>query len=135
LPDVTDIKKDIHFSAPIGKVWAALTDPKVIRAWMGDDDKIKVDLKVGGRYAFFEGETTGEFTEIDPPSVLEYTWRQKSWKKDWPDSVVRWELREAGKGTQVHLLHKSFPNQDERDSHNEGWDMYFLEPMAEVLDG
>lgn len=131
---MTDIEKDIHIAAPIEKVWAALTDPKAIGGWMGDEDSIKVDLKAGGRYALFGGETTGAFARVEKPNRLEYTWRQSGWHKDWPDSIVRWELKPKGKGTQVHLVHTQFPNVEERDSHDEGWDMYWLEPMRVRLE-
>lgn len=120
-------------AAPIEKVWAALTDPQAIGAWM-DDEAVKVDLKVGGRYQFFGGETTGKITELAPPATLEYTWRQGEWKTEWPDSVVRWELKSTGKKTQVHLTHRQFPNQSERDGHDEGWDLYWLGPMIAWLE-
>ena len=131
---MSDIVKDIHIEAPVERVWAALTKPAEIEAWMGDDDKIKVDLKVGGAYAIFDGETTGKFTEVDKPTTLEYTWRQHSWSPDWKDSRVRWQLSPDGDGTHVQLHHWDLPNAEERDSHDEGWDLYFLGPMAEYLE-
>src|SRR3990172_52267 len=85
-PMPTNIRKSIHITAPIEKVWAALTDPKAIGGWMGSEG-LKVTLRKGGRCGFFGGETTGKFTEIRKPNTLEYTWRQSSWKKEWADSV------------------------------------------------
>ena len=134
---MSDIEKNLQIAAPIEKVWAALTDPSAIGSWMGDES-VEVELSVGGRYALFDGETTGAFTRIEPPNVLEYTWRQGGWRKDWPDSLVRWELQSAGEGgqarTQARLTHSRFPNTEERDSHDEGWDVYWLEPMKEWLE-
>jgi uncharacterized protein YndB with AHSA1/START domain len=69
---VPPIEKEMVIKAPVGKVWAALADPETIGAWM-DDDSVKVSLKVGGKYAFFGGVTTGKFAAIEKPSVLEYT--------------------------------------------------------------
>ncbi len=37
-------------------------------------------------------------------------------------------------GTRVHLTHDRFPNVDERDSHDEGWDVYWLSPMKDWLE-
>jgi uncharacterized protein YndB with AHSA1/START domain len=128
------IEKNVLIAAPIERVWAALTVPASIRNWMGDDESIQVDLKPGGQYHFFGSETTGKFTHIDAPNVLEYTWRQMEWLPDWADSVVRWELQTSGTKTRLHLLHSNFPNDQERDSHDEGWDSYFLEPMQEWLE-
>ena len=131
---MADIEKNVQIAAPIEKVWAALTDPVSIRGWMGEDSAVEVDLKVGGRYRLFGGDTTGAFTVIERPHTLEYTWRQGEWKKAWPDSVVHWELKTAGQGTQVRLAHSKFPNQEERDGHDTGWDDYFLGPMKEWLE-
>jgi len=130
---MADIEKRLHLAVPIVKVWAALTDPGAIGGWMGSVG-LQIELKVGGHYKFFGGETTGKFTKIESPRVLEYTWRQSSWKKDWKDSVVRWELRASKGGTSVNLTHTNFPNEEERDSHDEGWDLYWLEPMQAWLE-
>ena len=132
---MSDVEKKVKIAAPIEKVWAALTDPKSIESWMGPDSVAELDLKVGGKYAVFGGSTTGEFTEIKKPNTLEYTWRQGEWPASWKNSVVRWKLRRSGESTVVHLTHTKFPNKDEREGHDEGWDMYWLEPMKEWLEG
>ena len=129
-----EVEKHVQIAAPIEKVWLALTDPDSIRGWMGEDSTIAIDLRVGGRYQFFGGDTSGHFTQIEPPSVLEYTWRQGEWESDWPDSIVRWELKPEGQETSVSLAHTQFPNIEERDSHDEGWDEYFLGPMKDWLE-
>lgn len=126
------VEKRLHITAPLDKVWDALTDPEQIDDWMMDE--VLVDLRVGGAYAFFGGETTGQFTRVDAPHTLEYTWRQSSWPADWPDSLVRWSLRGNNQGADIHLTHSNFPNDDERDSHDEGWDTYWLGPMQEWLE-
>jgi uncharacterized protein YndB with AHSA1/START domain len=129
---MSKVTKKLMMAAPVAKVWAALTSAKAIEGWMGG--LVKISLKVGGRYAFFGGKTTGRFTRIEKPNTLEYTWRQASWPGAWADSHVRWELNPTKTGTQVRLTHDGFPNQDERDSHDEGWDTYWLAPMKEWLE-
>lgn len=130
---MSDVEKNVLINAPIDAVWAALTDPLSIGGWM-DDDSVQVDLKVDGRFALFNRETTGAFTRIEQPNHLEYTWRQSGWQKDWADSLVRWELRKAPGGTHVTLVHSRFPNDEERDGHDEGWDTYFLGPLKNWLE-
>lgn len=130
---MSEIEKTAQIAVPIGKVWQALTVPDVISDWMSDE-YVKVDLKIGGRYSFFGGETTGKFIEIEKPIILEYSWRQSTWPKDWKDSIVRWELKAGRGGTQVHLIHRDLPNKEEQDSHDEGWDIYWLEPMTDWLE-
>ena len=48
------IEKEIVIKASVEKVWAELTDLETIRGWMGDEN-VKVNLKVGGKYALFGG--------------------------------------------------------------------------------
>ena len=128
------IHKEVLINASIDDVWAALTEPDSIHGWMGADSSVQVDLKVGGSYRLFGGETRGTFTKIKKPNTLEYTWRQGEWKKEWKDSVVRWELKKQRAKTKVNLTHSKFPNQQERDGHDEGWDVYFLDPLKEWLE-
>jgi len=129
---VFKVNKKVTIAAPVEKVWAALTSPKAIAGWMGGS--VKVNPRVGGKYALFGGETTGKFTQIEKPGTLEYTWRQANWPAEWADSRVHWELKPTKIGTLVKLTHDKFPNKDERDGHDEGWDTYWLAPMKEWLE-
>jgi uncharacterized protein YndB with AHSA1/START domain len=131
--EVPAIEKEIVIRAPADKVWAGLSDPGAIGVWM-DDDSVRVSLKAGGKYTLFGGVTTGKFTVIEKPSALEYTWRQAEWEKSEPDTLVRWELMPEGKKTILRLVHSGFADRQVRDDHEEGWDVYFLEPMKEWLE-
>jgi uncharacterized protein YndB with AHSA1/START domain len=126
------IRKTAIIAAPLDKVWAALTSPKAIAAWMGGP--VKSNPRPGGRFALFGGETTGRYTIVEKPARLEYTWRQSSWAAEWPDSRVRWALKVTRTGTRVALTHDRFPNKAEREGHAEGWDVYWLEPMKAWLE-
>jgi uncharacterized protein YndB with AHSA1/START domain len=126
------IAKTILIQSPVERVWAALTGPIVIAAWMGGE--VLSDPHRGGKYAYFGGETTGVYTYVEPPYRLEYTWRQSTWPADWPDSHVRWRLRRLPDGTDLQLVHDGFPNQEERDSHDQGWEDYWLKPMKAWLE-
>ena len=44
---MSDIEKSLTITAPLDRVWAALTDPVAIGEWMFDDT-VEVDLRVGG---------------------------------------------------------------------------------------
>jgi uncharacterized protein YndB with AHSA1/START domain len=126
------VKKKVLILAPIEKVWAALTRPKAITGWMGG--LVKSNPRVGGRFALFGGETTGKYTLVEKPAKLEATWRQANWPPEWPDSRVRWSLKATRAGTSVALVHDRFPDEQEREGHDEGWDVYWLEPMKAWLE-
>ncbi|MCC6613254.1 MAG: SRPBCC domain-containing protein [Anaerolineae bacterium] len=128
------IRKQVIAHAPIEQVWSALVDRDAIAAWM-IDETVAVDLRVGGAYAFFAGETTGRFTRVEAPTILEYTWRQDTWPAEWADSKVCWELEAHGSSTRIQLFHRDFPNEDERENHDDGWILYWLNPMIDWLEG
>jgi uncharacterized protein YndB with AHSA1/START domain len=127
------LKDRVIRAAPMA-VWAALTDPQAIRAWMGGEGTIEFDLRHGGRYRLFGGETTGTLLSFETGRSLCYTWRQGEWPPEWEDSRVEWTLTAVDGGTRLHLVHDQFPNQQERDAHDEGWDEYFLGPLQETLE-
>jgi uncharacterized protein YndB with AHSA1/START domain len=130
-----DVEKTILINAPVEQVWVALTDPSSLNAWMGADGVQHFGARPGDSFAVFGGETTGKITQVVAPNLLEYTWRQASWQSEWQDSLVRWDLLASGRATLLHLVHSGFPTEEERDGHDEGWDLYWLAPMQTWLEG
>ncbi|MDB6158320.1 MAG: Activator of Hsp90 ATPase 1 family protein [Gammaproteobacteria bacterium] len=61
---------------PPARVWAALTDPKILANWLGD---VELDLRIGGpfiiRFRRMSVVMTGQITALDPGRMLEYTTR------------------------------------------------------------
>jgi uncharacterized protein YndB with AHSA1/START domain len=90
---------------PPARVWAALTEPKVLTNWLG---VAEVEPRVGGKFVFRFHDTntvmTGTITAFDPERVLEYSWTESG--VDMPPSTVRWELAAAGEGCRLVLTHR-----------------------------
>ena len=124
----------IFIAAPIEKVWAAITQPEVMRSWMEGNPNVEIDLRPGGAYSFSDGETSGRFTKIETPHTLEYTWRQREWGKDVLDSTVGWKLKAVKGGTDVELFHDGYPNESLFVDFDAGWDVNWLGPMKEWLE-
>lgn len=65
------------------KIFAAWTDPELMRRWMSPvgHAEAEVDLRVGGRFRVTmvgQGitiEHTGEYVEVAPPLRLAFTWQ------------------------------------------------------------
>jgi uncharacterized protein YndB with AHSA1/START domain len=118
-PDQDVISLEIHISAPQERVFEALTDPRQLIQWWGQQGmyhgtKWCTDLRPGGQWrtdgvsdqdgsAF---HVSGEYLEVDPPRLLEYTW-VASWTGALK-TVVRFELESAAGGTLVRLRHSGF---------------------------
>src|SRR5271165_4081350 len=99
-----------HLRQPVETVWAALTTPERLAAWMGVEwlggDGL---LRVGGpfdyRFANTDLESRGRVLVLDPPRVLEHSW----FENVPPAAVVRWALEPDGGGSRLTLTHGAGP--------------------------
>ena len=120
------------FDADIQTLWKALTDPKAWLHWFGANvatpQRTGADLRVGGAwYIEMTGNESGdphsvrgEFTEIDAPNRVSFTWAWYS--KPEAVSQVTYALKDLGGGrTSLTLTHERFASVELRDGHGRGW--------------
>lgn len=118
------------FDAPVEKVFDCFTQPQILNQWFSPSESIginaQLDLNVGGAYRFEmlkeDGEdhiAVGEFTEINPPTRLAFTW---AWEgSDDPVTLVTISLRKIGQQTEVELVHSGFSQAEATQHHSQGW--------------
>ena len=128
---------EIDIEAPPQRVFDAWTDPAQLAAWWGDDEfyhtrEWTCDVRPGGRWHCAgsgggkmagEFEVGGEYTVVEPPHRLGFTW-----KPTWDSGVVTdvlIELTPAGAGTHLRLTHTGFATVESREGTNEGWNRVF----------
>jgi uncharacterized protein YndB with AHSA1/START domain len=127
LPSVTIVRR---IKAAPAKVWAAITQPKLMMQWWGPDAgptlSAVADVRPGGQFSvafrLLNGEEhnpTGIYQEVVPEKKIVFTW-------DLPEtservSLVTFLLKPFEGGTELTLMHEHLPNEDERKSHGEGW--------------
>jgi uncharacterized protein YndB with AHSA1/START domain len=119
-------------AAPRPVVFRACTDPDELAQWWGPHGfttpHIELDLRVGGAYRFEmqppEGELfhlSGEFRAIEPPALLEYTFRWDEPDPDDRETVVRLAFQDAGDSTEISLVQSGFATEARRALHDGGW--------------
>jgi uncharacterized protein YndB with AHSA1/START domain len=118
--------------APRAVVFRALTEPGKLASWWGPHGftipSVDFDARVGTSYRIAmqppEGELfylTGEFREVDPPTLLVYTFRWEDPTPDDRETVVTLSLREHDEGTELELTQASFATEERLALHREGW--------------
>ncbi len=130
-------------------VFQAWTDPNFLRQWFapGEDFStadVEIDLRVGGRFRIGiqppPGGPTGDkpfyvagvYEEIVPPEKLVFTW---AW--EWPgprgeESVVTIQLRQLDDETELTLIHRRLPDDQQREEHTQGWNA-MLDRLSQAI--
>jgi uncharacterized protein YndB with AHSA1/START domain len=138
LPSVTIVRR---IKAPPAKIYAALTEPKLMLRWWGPDAgptlSAEADVRLGGRFSVVfrllngdEHNPTGVYQEIVPDRKLVFTW-------EWPgmpdrDSRVTFLLEPIDGGTMLTLIHERLPDEETSKSHEDGWNG-FLDKLSVFL--
>lgn len=111
------------------EVFQALSTEKALRKWFcpisGEVRHFQADVVVGGSYTdemLCSGSVhrlKGRFLEISWPHrvVLTHQWEREGA----PETVVSFDLKEAGKGTELILTQRGLEGEESIKSHNAGW--------------
>jgi len=116
-------------------VFRAWTDPDALKHWWRMKGEgwtfagASLDLRVGGRFRLSmfapDGAThtaVGEYTKIQRPTLLAFTWNWEDPAHDVGDSLVTVEFRNAGDdSTEVVLTHERFADESRVAGHESGW--------------
>lgn len=129
--------------APRTEIWTAMTDPAQVRRWWGPrgfsvpalefepavGDSLRITMQPPEGEAF---HLDGEFREVDPPSLLAFTFRWDPPEPDDRETVVRLSVRDRGPHTEVDLEQGEFATQERLTLHDDGWSESF-EKLEELL--
>ena len=144
-PNATQsIVVEYELAQPPSKVWRALTEPKLLAAWLMDND---IQPVVGHRFQFraepvpgWDGRVDCEVLEVVVQERISYSWRGGSDELEGYggrlDTIVTWTLRptESG-GTLLKLEHSGFTAKNAFAFENlgKGWRGKLAERIARVL--
>jgi uncharacterized protein YndB with AHSA1/START domain len=137
---------DLRFDLPEAPsdVWRALTDPKLLEAWLMPND---IKPVVGHKFTFnskpigdWDGIAHCTITEVVPERKLQYQWRAKKDPASGEygfDTLLTFTLNpNPDGGTHLHLLHEGFqPGDYALEMMGEGWKSKTVTRISAVLRG
>lgn len=121
-----------HIKAPPEKVFAAWTQPELMRQWFAPARaatlEAECDLRIGGRYRVLmhteddgrDHEASGVYREIVPHERLVFTWTWLN-RPEEGETLVTLHFRSDGGHTLFTLTHERFASAQLRDEHSDGW--------------
>ena len=130
------------FDSPAEDVFDAWTSEEVIRRWFipaqgWQEPSAEVDLRVGGTVRVVMRdpsgapvEAGGEYTEIDRPKRLAFTWTFDDDPSN--QQLIELEFTERDGATTVVFVNSNISHENRRDAQYDGWSTCFDE-MARVL--
>ena len=124
--------------APRSKVFAAWSDPKLLKIWFAPGALLvpdaHVDFKVRGAFVIaMEGEMqgrqtngkiSGNYKEIIPDERLVFTCTG-TWRGDAPETIVTVEFIEVAEGTEITLVQEGFVDAKDFEGYKYGWESSF----------
>lgn len=114
--------------------------PEVVyRAWLSSKEHskmtgspAKVQARIGGRFAAWDGYITGKTLDLQPPSRIVQAWRTGEFAASDPDSRVEIALESIQGGTRLTLTHSEIPA-GQAESYESGWEEWYFAPMREYF--
>jgi uncharacterized protein YndB with AHSA1/START domain len=119
------------FQAPLQRVFDAWTSEEVIRRWWQaehdwETSEAEVDLRVGGAVRVVMRDPNrdvehgggGNYTEIEPPTRLAFTW---IWDGDTRRTLIEIDFEESDGATRVRFTHSGLWDEASVRSHEGGW--------------
>lgn len=119
-------ERTVRINASPQTVFRFFVDPEKMLMWKGV--QAELDPRPGG---IFRVEVTpgwhavGEFTEVDPPHSVAFTWGWEGGPLAPGSTLVRVTLEPDGDATILTLVHSGLPDEESMHSHADGW-QHFL---------
>jgi uncharacterized protein YndB with AHSA1/START domain len=135
MTDDRTLRIERTFRAPAEAVFEAWTSEEVLGRWWHTEQgwetsEAEVDLRVGGvvrvvmrdprRDVEYGGG--GNYTEIEPPNRLAFTW---IWDGDTRRTLIELDLEETDGVTTVRFTHSGLWDEEAVRSHEDGWRKLF----------
>jgi uncharacterized protein YndB with AHSA1/START domain len=123
------IVEEITIKGSADRIFEAIADPQERLKWWGaggtyESNKMESDLRPAGKW-IMKGVARGsaftchgEYTRIERPRLLEFTWNP-SWQGETTESLVRFDLNETDGVTTVRVTHSGL-SPVAREAHK-GW--------------
>lgn len=128
-------ERTVRIEAAPETVFRFFVEPDKMLMWKGV--RAELDPRPGG---IFRVEVTpgwlavGEFTEVDPPRVVAFTWGWEGGPVAPGASLVRVTLEPDGAATILTLVHSGLPDDEMLRAHTDGWE-HFLARLEIVATG
>jgi len=122
-----ELKRYFTIHAEPADVYNALTNPKMIEIWTGENAKMQSEPNT--EFSLWDGSISGINLEFEENRKIVQQWFFGEQKKE---SIVTIKLHPDKKGTSVELHHTNIPD-EAFDNISEGWNEDYFGALRELF--
>ena len=138
------IEREVVYPQPIERVWAAITEPQLMRHWFCSQGA-EIDMRPGGAMLlkWNHGTSRAIVETVDPPRRFSFRWYPGSGEdparpleEQGPLTLVAFSLEPVAEGTRLRLVESGFASLSEQrratafGENDDGWDECLAELEA-----
>ena len=122
-----------EFRTTAGELYNTFTDPQRIAAFTRGQPREFEGAKVGGKFAIFDGNVTGEFVTLNEPKQIVQKWRLAQWPEGHFSSLeINFDQNDIDGVTQMRVTWSGVPVGQE-DVTKQNWEMYYVRSIKQTF--
>ncbi|KAJ5504278.1 hypothetical protein N7463_007152 [Penicillium fimorum] len=131
--NTTTVTASDEFRTTAGELYSTFTDPQRITAFTRGAPRQFDGAKVGGKFAIFDGNVTGEFVTLNEPKQIVQKWRLAQWPEGhFSTQEINFDQNDIDGVTQLRVSWSGVPLGQE-DVTKQNWDMYYVRSIKQTF--
>lgn len=131
--NTTTVTASDEFRTTAGELYNTFTDPQRITAFTRGAPRQFEGAKVGGKFAIFDGNVTGEFVTLNEPKQIVQKWRLAQWPEGhFSSQEINFDQNDVDGVTQMRVSWSGVPVGQE-DVTKQNWDMYYVRSIKQTF--
>lgn len=131
--NTTTVTASDEFRTTAGELYNTFTDPQRITAFTRGAPRQFEGAKVGGKFAIFDGNVTGEFVTLNEPKQIVQKWRLAQWPEGhFSSQEINFDQNDIDGVTQLRVSWSGVPVGQE-DVTKQNWDMYYVRSIKQTF--
>ncbi len=133
LVNTTTVTATDEFRTTAEELYTTFTDPQRIAAFTRASPQRFDGAEVGGKFAIFDGNVSGEFVTLDPPTLIIQKWRLAQWPEGhYSTQEITFDQNDMDRVTNMRVRWEGVPVGQE-DVVRRNWEGYYVRSIKQTF--
>ncbi|KAI5291571.1 hypothetical protein KEM54_003456 [Ascosphaera aggregata] len=124
--NTTTVTATDEFRTTAEEMYITFTDPQRIAAFTRAPPRVFEGANPGGKFSLFDGNVSGEYTSLTPPSEIKQKWRMAQWPENhYAELTIGFDQNDVDRVTSMRVEFKGVPVGQE-DVVKKNWEGYYV---------